>query len=158
MMRTYAGDSKDKHIALERFLFNIELPKQEESSQSPNQNTELYWSQIEEELRAFLIRISLSDSQLPPIKPACQFQILMQVGDPAGVSGANLLLRQQSQKMQTVEPWISADATCERPAGALVVPLRSMNCVQYNSSDNSLPSFRMELVVEAAQQHGRRSE
>jgi hypothetical protein len=138
---------------VEKFVFNIELPQ---NSSSASQGGEEYCQQIEEELRVFLLKISLSETQLPPINPGCPFQILLHVSDPVDGNGSVTHLRRQSQIDESGEAWIAADATCAQPQ-AQVVALRSM-CVPASSlnahyaggsrdSGGAPSSLKMELVV-----------
>ena len=164
--------NQHRQSADERFVFNIELPLQntgrviEPEQRIPQHSqipyTEEYWQRLEEELRAFLIRISLCDAQLPSIKSGRPFQILLHVKDPlmpgnestAADHSTAKNLRIQSQLDENSEAWITADPACMQLPSQQhqVVALRSMSIMSpANNHEGSQRPFSMELLVEAPQ-------
>ncbi|CAO3686945.1 unnamed protein product [Umbelopsis vinacea] len=108
---------------VERFVFELNSLFQ----LSPHQymdsvTTELRLLDLEQELRAFLLRINAADAMLRPLPKGCQFSLVVDM--------TKSIAPTSTQEMKTgVSPWIPADAFQKKEAfhGSSLMPLKSFD-------------------------------
>ncbi|KXJ14714.1 Mitotic spindle assembly checkpoint protein MAD2B [Exaiptasia diaphana] len=117
--------SNKNHQPVERFTFEVNQPEQLSLS---NDDLLLH---TESALRAFLLKINVSDALLKTNPPDCTFTVLATTKQSAHI-------RLQSTTKGEEFPWIPADIESTDTTNFFITPLKSM----------STPILKMQLYVE----------
>nr|XP_054769022.1 mitotic spindle assembly checkpoint protein MAD2B-like [Lytechinus pictus] len=117
-----------KHIAVERFVFEIARPSTKKVDSIENR-----LERLEQSLRAFLLRLNTCDAVLHSLPQDCTFSLLVYTKGSATMESHDRQLLQEF-------PWIEADDHMCSMEDATLVPLKAV------SSD----LLKMQLYVEEA--------
>lgn len=114
-----------EHKTLEKFAFSMQHMKHDISQHS---NEDRHLLDIEESLRAALLKINICDTMLTKqLPPNCSFTILLHTTKEAA---ASLDHDQQAQAF----PWIEVDSTEPSEPNTHILPLRTVNTSWINMS------------------------
>lgn len=100
---------------VEKFIFEIV----QHPTRPQNIKQDPHLTRMEEALRAFCLKLSISDSLLQPLPPECSFVIQIQVPDHVP---ANLSSGPQHQEF----PWVEAEKEQVEVSNPHVVPLKTL--------------------------------